>query len=172
MAKNGKLTILSFTLLIAPLLLGTGCSDSDTTGGVMSMQPNIVETAIADGNFGTLVAAVQAAGLVDTLSGTGPFTVFAPTDAAFAKLPAGTLDDLLKPENKSVLQEILLYHVVPGQKYASDVVGVSSLATAQGQSVAITVNGNQVFVNQAEIIQTDIQTSNGVIHVIDEVLIP
>lgn len=158
--------------LAAPVLFGTGCNDSDSTGGMLDMGPNIVETAIANGNFNTLVAAVGAADLVETLSGPGPFTVFAPTDAAFAAIDPNTLADLLKPENKSQLQDILLFHVTPGEYYAADVVNETSLPTALGQSLGITVSGNRVFVEQAEIIQTDIQTSNGVIHVIDAVMLP
>jgi uncharacterized surface protein with fasciclin (FAS1) repeats len=165
-------SIALIALLAVPLMLGTGCNDSDSTGGMLDMQPNIVETAISNGNFNTLVAAVQAAELVDTLSGPGPFTVFAPTDTAFAAIDPNTLNDLLKPENRAQLQEILLFHVVPGEKFAADVVGASSLPTAQGQSLNVSVSGSQVFVENAEIIRTDIVTSNGVIHVIDAVMIP
>ncbi len=133
---------------------------------------DIVDTAVADGRFQTLVAAVTAAGLVDTLKGEGPFTVFAPTDDAFAKLPAGTIDELLKPENKQALTDILLYHVVPGKVMAADVVGLTSAATALGKDVAIKVDMGNVYVNDAKVIITDIETSNGVIHVIDTVLLP
>ena len=133
---------------------------------------DIVDTAVAAGNFKTLVAAVQAAGLVDTLKGTGPFTVFAPTDEAFAKLPAGTVDDLLKPENKDKLVAILTYHVVPGKVMAADVTGKETKAkTVQGGE--ITVNGtNGVKVDGATVVQADIEASNGVIHVIDAVIMP
>jgi uncharacterized surface protein with fasciclin (FAS1) repeats len=133
---------------------------------------DIVDTAIAAGNFKTLVAAVQAAGLVDTLKGTGPFTVFAPTDEAFAKLPAGTVDDLLKPENKDKLVAILTYHVVPGKVMAADVTGKETKAkTVQGSE--ITVNGtNGVMVDGAKVVQADIVADNGVIHVIDAVIMP
>jgi uncharacterized surface protein with fasciclin (FAS1) repeats len=132
---------------------------------------DIVDTAVA-GKFTTLVAAVKAAGLVDTLEGPGPFTVFAPTDEAFAKLPAGTLDALLKPENKAKLQSILTYHVVAGKVMAADVVKLTSAKTLEGQSIRIkTVNGG-VMVDNAHVIKTDIVTSNGVIHVIDAVLLP
>ena len=132
---------------------------------------DIVETAVA-GNFNTLVAAVKAAGLVDTLKGPGPFTVFAPTDEAFAKLPPGTLESLLKPENKAKLQSILTYHVVAGNVLATDVVKLHSAKTMEGQSIAIkTVNGG-VMVDGAHVTKTDIMTSNGVIHVIDTVLLP
>jgi len=132
---------------------------------------DIVDTAVA-GNFNTLVAAVKAAGLVDTLKGPGPFTVFAPTDEAFAKLPPGTLESLLKPENKAKLQSILTYHVVPGKSMAQDVVKIHSAKTVEGQNITIkTVNGG-VMVDGAHVTKTDIVTSNGVIHVIDSVLLP
>ena len=135
-------------------------------------EKDIVDTAVGAGSFNTLVAAVKAADLVDTLKGTGPFTVFAPTDAAFAKLPAGTLDDLLKPENKAKLQAILTYHVVPGKVMAADVVKLKSAKTAQGQELTIKVEGDTVTVNNAKVVKTDIACSNGVIHVIDTVLLP
>jgi uncharacterized surface protein with fasciclin (FAS1) repeats len=135
-------------------------------------EKDIIDTAVGAGSFNTLVAAVQAADLVDTLKGEGPFTVFAPTDEAFAKLPEGTLDDLLKPENKEKLQTILLYHVVPGKVMASDVVNVKSAKTANEMDLKVMVDGNIVKINEAQVIQTDIMTSNGVIHVIDTVLLP
>ena len=133
---------------------------------------DVVDTAVANGNFKTLVAAVQAAGLVDTLKGQGPFTVFAPNDEAFAKLPAGTVDDLLKPENKDKLVAILTYHVVPGKVMAADVAGKDQkVKTVQGGE--IDVNGKDgVTVNGAKVIQADIVTDNGVIHVIDAVILP
>ena len=134
---------------------------------------DIVDTAVADGRFTTLVAAVQAAELVDTLKSEGPFTVFAPTDDAFAALPEGTLDSLLLPENQQQLTDILLYHVVPGQVMASDVVGLTSATTVLGKDATVTVKDGRVFLNDnVEIIITDIETSNGVIHVIDTVLLP
>jgi transforming growth factor-beta-induced protein len=132
----------------------------------------IVDTAVAAGSFKTLVAAVQAAGLVETLSGKGPFTVFAPTDEAFAKLPAGTLEMLLKPENKAKLAAILTYHVVPGNVMAADVVKLKTAGTAQGQRVDIKVDGAKVTVDGANVVKTDIGCSNGVIHVIDTVILP
>jgi uncharacterized surface protein with fasciclin (FAS1) repeats len=133
---------------------------------------DVVDTAVAAGNFKTLVAAVQAAGLVDTLKGQGPFTVFAPTDEAFAKLPAGTVDDLLKPENKDKLVAVLTYHVVPGKVMAADLAGKETKAkTVQGSEV--TINGtNGVTVDGAKVIQADIVVDNGVIHVIDAVILP
>jgi uncharacterized surface protein with fasciclin (FAS1) repeats len=132
----------------------------------------IVETAVAAGNFKTLVAAVQAAELVDTLNGKGPFTVFAPTDEAFAKLPKGTLEMLLKPENKAKLAAILTYHVVPGSVKAADVVKLKNAATVQGQRVDIKVDGGKVMVDGANVVATDVACSNGVIHVIDTVILP
>lgn len=135
-------------------------------------EKDIVDTAVKAGSFTTLVAAVKAADLVDTLKGDGPFTVFAPTDDAFAKLPAGTVEDLLKPENKEKLQAILLYHVVPSKVTAADVVKVTSAKTANDMSLEVMVDGNMVKINEAQVVQPDIMTSNGVIHVIDTVLIP
>jgi uncharacterized surface protein with fasciclin (FAS1) repeats len=132
---------------------------------------DIVDTAVA-GHFNTLVAAVKAAGLVDTLKGPGLFTVFAPTDEAFAKLPAGTLETLLKPENKARLQSILTYHVVAGKVMSQDVVKLDSAKTVEGASLAIKTMDGGVMVNDARVIKADIQASNGVIHVIDTVLIP
>lgn len=133
----------------------------------------IVDIAVADGRFTTLVAAVQAAELVETLSGEGPFTVFAPTDDAFAALPAGTVEDLLLPENKQALTDILLYHVVSGKVMAADVVGLTSATTVLGKDLTITVTDGKVFLNDTvEVIITDIEASNGVIHVIDAVLLP
>lgn len=132
---------------------------------------DIVDTASA-GGFNTLVAAVRAAGLVDTLKGAGPFTVFAPTDAAFAKLPAGTLESLLKPENKAKLQAILTYHVVAGKVMAEDVVKLDSAKTVEGESLTIKTMNGGVMVDNAHVTKTDILTSNGVIHVIDTVMLP
>lgn len=133
---------------------------------------NIVETAVSAGSFNTLVAAVKAAGLVEVLSGAGPFTVFAPTDETFAKLPAGTLEDLLKPENKAKLTSILTYHVVAGNVMAADVVKLQTARTVNGQPLAIRAENGKVTVGGARVVNTDIATSNGVIHVIDTVLLP
>ncbi len=133
---------------------------------------DIVDTAIGAGQFNTLAAALGAAGLVETLKGAGPFTVFAPTDAAFAALPAGTVDDLLKPENKDKLVAILTYHVVAGEVSSTDVVKLSEAATVNGASVAIKTDGGTVHINDAAVTTADIDASNGVIHVIDKVLIP
>jgi len=133
---------------------------------------DIVDTAVGAGSFNTLVAAVKAAGLVDTLKGPGPFTVFAPTDEAFAKLPAGTVENLLKPENKAKLVAILTYHVVPGKVMAKDVVKLHEAKTVNGQSLSIKTVGGSVMVNNAKVVKTDIACSNGVIHVIDTVVLP
>ena len=138
--------------------------------GANEPSKDIVDTAVAAGSFKTLVAAVKAAGLVDTLKGKGPFTVFAPTDEAFAKLPAGTVDALLKDTEK--LKKILLYHVVPGNVMAKDVVKLKSAKTAEGASVKINAKGGKVMVDNANVVKTDIVTSNGVIHVIDTVILP
>jgi uncharacterized surface protein with fasciclin (FAS1) repeats len=132
---------------------------------------DIVDTALA-GNFTTLVSAVKAAGLVETLKGPGPFTVFAPTDEAFAKLPAGTLESLLKPENKAKLQSILTYHVVPGKVTSQDVVKLDSAKTVEGRSISIKTADGGVMVNNARVTKADIKASNGVIHVIDTVMLP
>jgi transforming growth factor-beta-induced protein len=161
-ASNGVIHVID-SVLLPP--------SGETETGMETM--DIVDTAVADGRFTTLVSAVQAAELVDTLKGEGPFTVFAPTDEAFAALPEGTLDTLLLPENKQQLTDILLYHVVPGQVMAADVAGLTSATTALGQDATVTVEDGRVFLNDnVEIIVTDIETSNGVIHVIDTVLIP
>lgn len=133
---------------------------------------DIVDTAVAAGSFGTLAAALQAADLVDTLKGKGPFTVFAPTDAAFAKLPAGTVESLLKPENKAKLQAILTYHVVAGSVGSAQVVKLKEAKTVNGQSVSISTAGGGVSIDGAKVVQADIAASNGVIHVIDSVILP
>jgi uncharacterized surface protein with fasciclin (FAS1) repeats len=133
---------------------------------------DIVDTAVAAGNFKTLAAALKAAGLIDTLKGPGPFTVFAPTDEAFAKLPAGTVDDLLKPENHDKLVAILTYHVVAGKVMAKDVVKLHEAKTVNGKDVKIMAEGGKVMVDNANVIKTDIVCSNGVIHVIDSVILP
>jgi uncharacterized surface protein with fasciclin (FAS1) repeats len=135
-------------------------------------EKDIVDTAVAAGQFKTLAAALTAAGLVDTLKGPGPFTVFAPTDAAFAKLPAGTVDTLLKPENKAKLTAILTYHVVPGKVMAADVVKLSEAKTVEGAMVTVKVNGGKVMINNAKVTTADVEASDGVIHVIDTVLMP
>jgi uncharacterized surface protein with fasciclin (FAS1) repeats len=139
---------------------------------ILPASDNIPATAIKAGNFKTLVAAAQAAGLVEALSGEGPFTVFAPTDAAFAKLPEGTVESLLKPANKAKLASILKYHVVPGRVYSADALAAGKANTLQGDAVKIAVNGNAAMVNGAKLVATDLDASNGVIHVIDSVILP
>lgn len=140
--------------------------------GDKAAKADIVDTAVAAGSFKTLATALQAAGLVDTLKGKGPYTVFAPTDEAFAKLPAGTVESLLKPENKAKLQAVLTYHVVPGNVKAADVVKLTSAKTVNGQSVKIDATGGAVKVDGANVVKTDIAASNGTIHVIDSVILP
>ena len=134
--------------------------------------PDIVDTAVGAGSFKTLAAALGAAGLVDTMKSPGPFTVFAPTDEAFAKLPAGTVEELIKPENKAKLTAILTYHVVAGKVMAADVVKVKDAKTVQGGSVKVNAMGGKVMIDNATVVKTDIAASNGVIHVIDTVLMP
>ena len=142
------------------------------TVAYQAQSKDIVDTAVGAGDFTTLVAAVKAAGLVETLKGAGPFTVFAPTDAAFAKLPEGTVAELLKPENKAKLAGILTYHVVPGKVLAADVVKLSEAKTVQGKAVTIKVDDGTVLIDGAKVVKTDIPCSNGVIHVIDAVILP
>lgn len=148
---------------------------AETVSGLRSAPPaDIVDTAVASKQFPTLVAAVQAAGLVEALKGEGPFTVFAPTEDAFKKLPKGTLESLLKPENKSKLAAILKYHVVPGKVLAADVMKLKNgteVTTLQGQRIKIK-NSHGVRINGAKVVKTDILCSNGVIHVIDTVILP
>ncbi|WP_381507971.1 fasciclin domain-containing protein [Spirosoma flavum] len=133
---------------------------------------NIVETAVSNGSFNTLVAAVKAAGLIDTLSGTGPFTVFAPIDAAFAALPAGTVDTLVLPESKETLTAILTYHVVAGKVMSSDLTDGMTATTVNGQPLTIHLREGKVMVNGAEVIIADVATDNGVVHAINAVLMP
>jgi len=134
--------------------------------------PDIIDTAVAAGTFETLATAVGAAGLVETLKGEGPFTVFAPNDEAFAKLPAGTVESLIKPENKAKLTGILTYHVVAGKVMAEDVMKMSSAETVNGQSAKVAVVDGKVKLDSATVIATDIVCDNGVIHVIDSVIMP
>lgn len=150
------------TLAVIPLAFGT----------VAAKAADIVDTAISAGSFETLVAAVQAAGLVDTLKGEGPFTVFAPTDEAFAKLPDGTVEDLLKPENKDQLIAVLTYHVIPGKVMSGDIAGKKTMVkTVQGSELTVDAMDG-VKVDDASVVTADIETSNGVIHVIDAVVLP
>jgi uncharacterized surface protein with fasciclin (FAS1) repeats len=154
------LTVLALTVGIAGMAKGE------------SMDKDIVDVAASAGSFKTLIAAVQAAGLVDALKGQGPLTVFAPTDEAFAKLPAGTVENLLKPENKDKLTAVLTYHVVPGRVTADQVVNLSSAKTINGRSLQISSMDGKVMVDNARVTSTDLMASNGVIHVLDSVVIP
>lgn len=162
---------LSFLVNAGLARAGNDCATTVTCSGKEHAK-DIVDTAVAAGSFKTLAAALKAADLIDTLKGAGPFTVFAPTDEAFSKLPAGTVDSLLKPENKEKLIAILTYHVVPGKVMAKDVVKLSMAKTVQGSTVKIEVNDGKVKVGGANVVKTDIGCSNGVIHVIDAVILP
>jgi len=154
------------------VIVALAAAAAGTRANAEAATKDIVDTAVAAGSFKTLAAALQAAGLVETLKGTGPFTVFAPTDAAFAKLPKGTLDDLLKPENKAKLTAILTYHVVPGQVLAAQAATLPSAKTVNGASLTIHATGGKVMVDNATVTSADIACTNGVIHVIDTVVLP
>ena len=174
-AKKYLINTLRGTVIVY-VLLGLGISTGAYAGGHKSAaaQPDIVDTAVAAGSFTTLVAALQAADLVDALKDKGPYTVFAPSDEAFAKFSKnwpGTIESLLKPENQAQLQRLLTYHVVPGKVMAADISGTMTPATLEGAALNITT-ANGVKVNYATVVQADIETSNGVIHVINAVLIP
>ena len=168
------MTLLRKSLLAAMMtaVVATPAFAGHHNEGEMKSPGTIVDVAAGNADFETLVAAVKAAGLVETLSGKGPFTVFAPTDAAFAKLPAGTVENLLKPENKDKLVALLTYHVVAGEVLAADVVGLDNATTVNGAVADITVTGSTVKVDEATVTATDIKASNGVIHVIDTVIMP
>lgn len=160
--------VVAGAIFLSPLALyacGCGCADAKKPS-------NILDTASAAGSFKTLVAAIKTAGLDETLKGEGPFTVFAPTDEAFAKLPQGTLEDLLKPENREKLKAILTYHVVPGKVKAEQVVKLTEAKTVLGQSLTIKSAEGAVTIDNAKVVKTDVVASNGVIHVIDTVLLP
>jgi uncharacterized surface protein with fasciclin (FAS1) repeats len=161
-------------LKTAHLLLAGVAAISMTIGavGARAAEKDIVDTAVAAAQFKTLAKALDAAGLVDTLKGAGPFTVFAPTDEAFAKLPAGTIDSLLRPENKAQLTAILTYHVVPGAVAAAEVVQLKQSKTVNGQMLRVNAEGSNVKINDANVIKPDIAASNGVIHVVDTVIMP
>ncbi|MFA0234587.1 fasciclin domain-containing protein [Vibrio sp. 10N.222.55.C7] len=159
--------IKTMSVLVATLLF-TAFAHADHHG----MKKDIVDMAAGNGSFNTLVAAVKAAGLVETLKGDGPFTVFAPTDEAFAALPEGTVDMLLKPENKDKLIAVLTYHVVPGKIMASEVMKLDSAVTVQGEAVMVGIDHGNVMINKAQVVMADVEASNGVIHVIDAVLLP
>jgi len=168
------LIVASLTLPFAALQAGScgSCSSHSKSKDAKTMaKSNIVETAVAADDFNTLVAAVKAAGLVDTLSGKGPFTVFAPTDAAFAALPEGTVESLLKPENKDQLIAILTYHVVPAKVMAKDV-KAGEAPTVNGKTATVSINSGGVTIEGANVVAADVVASNGVIHVIDKVILP
>lgn len=155
------------------LLMGLTAATLVSLGSVPSYAADIVDTAVKAGQFNTLAAALKAAGLIDTLKGKGPFTVFAPTDAAFAKLPAGTVANLLKPENKANLVQILTYHVVSGKIMSASLAGKKTDAkTVEGRNISIDATMGSVKVNSATVISADVGADNGVIHVIDTVVIP
>ena len=159
--------------ITAVMMMGLAATAiADGHKGKMHMEKDIVDTAVSAGQFNTLAAALEAADLIGTLKGDGPFTVFAPTDAAFAKLPAGTVESLLLPENRDKLIAVLTYHVVPGKVMASQVVELDSAKTVNGSSVAIKVTDGSVMIDGANVVKTDIKASNGVIHVIDSVILP
>jgi uncharacterized surface protein with fasciclin (FAS1) repeats len=160
-------SLVSTTLAVALVALTVSNHAS-----VQAQSRTIVATAVAAGSFKTLVKAIEAAGLVSTLEGAGPFTVFAPTDEAFAKLPAGTVENLLKPENKEKLRRVLTYHVVPGKVMAADVVKVQTAKAVSGDSITVKAQGGTVHVDAARVTTTDVAASNGVIHVIDAVMLP
>ncbi len=164
-----RLVALKSIVLSAIVVLSTAVFAGDYG---KKAKKDIVDVAASNPDFSTLVAAVKAAGLVDALKGDGPITVFAPSNAAFEKLPAGTVENLLKPENKDQLVAVLTYHVVPGKVKASDVVNVDSATSLQGQDITVTVEGQTVMVDEAQVVATDIEASNGIIHVIDTVILP
>jgi len=153
------------------VVLLVGCQD-DNHSTPIEAKADIVDTAIQAGSFNTLVTAIKAADLVDALKGPGPFTVFAPTDEAFAKLPSGTLNSLLLPENKGKLADILKYHVVSGAVLAKDVTRLPSASTLLGKEVKIQTSGQSVMINDSKVVQTDIMCTNGVIHIVDTVILP
>jgi transforming growth factor-beta-induced protein len=166
----GMITVAAMAFVATPAL--AQCGGGGYAKQTSDTQGDIVDTAVAAGKFNTLVAAVKAAGLVDALKSDGPLTVFAPTDEAFAKLPAGTVENLLKPENRAQLQAILKYHVVAGKLMAGDVVRASGATTLEGQRIDFKAKDGKVMVDGARVVKTDIKTSNGVIHVIDQVILP
>ena len=164
---------MTFLILMAFTLVGMGCHEEGSMKDAHNRATmDIVDTAVSANKFTTLVTAVKAADLVRILKSPGPFTVFAPTDEAFAKLPAGTIPNLLKPENKQKLASILTYHVVPGKVTASEVIKINRAKTVNGQSLSIKTIGGSVMVDNAMVIKADIHCSNGVIHVIDTVVLP
>jgi uncharacterized surface protein with fasciclin (FAS1) repeats len=177
MNRNTRRTLIAGALglaaaLAAPLAFVAAPAPAVAAEDAKAAGKDVVDTAVAAGQFKTLAAALGAAGLVDTLKGAGPFTVFAPTDEAFAELPAGTVETLLKPENKEKLVAILTYHVVAGRAMAADVKDGASLKTVNGKAATASVKDGKVMVGNATVVKADVAASNGVIHVIDTVLIP
>lgn len=158
--------------MIAGIVAAMAIAGAAATMSAATAEKDIVETAVAAGSFTTLAKALQAADLIQTLKGAGPFTVFAPTDEAFAKLPAGTLETLLKPENKAKLQRILTSHVVAGKVMAANVVKISSAKAVSGETLSIASRDGGVTIGGAKVVKTDIAATNGVIHVIDSVILP
>lgn len=165
-------SILSNTIKLVSAVVLTVVFSANVMANHHGNKKDIVDTAASNSDFSTLVAAVKAADLVSALKGDGPFTVFAPTNDAFAKLPAGTVESLLLPENKDKLVQILTYHVVAGKVMAKDVVKLTSATTLQGSDVTVVVANGTVKIDNANVIKTDIKTANGVIHVIDSVILP
>ena len=170
LARTFVLTICAMSLLAAPM--GAEAGHHKHGKGDMKKKKDIVDTAASNKSFSTLVTAIKAADLAEALKGKGPFTVFAPTNAAFEKLPDGTLESLLKPENKSKLQAILKYHVVSGRVPAAKVVKMDEAPTLEGSAVSIKVKDDKVMVDKAQVTKTDVKATNGIIHVIDTVLMP
>jgi uncharacterized surface protein with fasciclin (FAS1) repeats len=165
---KSKVAGIASAAVVAAAIIGVAFGATLARAG----KQDIVDTAVANGQFKTLAAALNAAGLVNALKGPGPFTVFAPTDDAFAKLPPGTLDDLLKPENKGKLTAILTYHVVPGAVTSRQVTNLKEAKTVNGSMLQVSTRDGKVMINNADVVKPDIETSNGVIHVIDAVLLP
>ena len=173
--KQTKVLTIALAVALFPVLSNAHCGACGTDTHKKKSYDHgsdIVGTAIDAGSFNTLAAALKAAGLIDTLRGEGPFTVFAPTDEAFAKLPEGTVESLLQPENKDKLISILTYHVVPGKVKAKDVVNLTSAKSVEGDTIDIKVKDGTVYVDNAEVVKTDVMATNGVIHVIDSVILP
>jgi uncharacterized surface protein with fasciclin (FAS1) repeats len=163
-----KLTmLLAMAMVIFSVNVNAGNTDKNETA-----TKNIVELAVSTDILSTLVAAVKAGGLVETLNGDGPFTVFAPTNAAFEKLPAGVLEKLLKPENKAALQKVLTYHVIPAQVKSTDLSDGQMATTVEGNKIEVSLDGQKVMINNAQVVKADIMATNGVVHVIDTVILP
>ncbi|MEO0632455.1 MAG: fasciclin domain-containing protein, partial [Planctomycetota bacterium] len=171
-AVNGSNVMIDNARVVSADVLATNGTIHVIDKVLMPSTDDIIDTAVAAGSFGTLATAIKTAGLVEALKGDGPFTVFAPTDEAFAALPAGTVANLLKPENRDQLTSILTYHVVSGRVYSDQAIAAGTATTLQGDAITITSNNDGVMINGASVISADLDTSNGVIHVIDSVLLP